>query len=60
MVEPLARWVGRVRGIYAFSIVTNRFAALSIWVGVDLVEVVIYVMYVRALRWASYIFALPS
>ena len=45
---------------YAFSIVTTRFAALSMLVGVVLVEVVISVMWLEALRWASCVVALPS
>ena len=45
---------------YAFSIVTTLLAALSMWVGVVLVEVVMSAMYWEALRWASCVIALPS
>jgi len=45
---------------YGFSIVMTRFAALSMWVGVVLVEVVISAIYLEALRWASCVVALPS
>jgi hypothetical protein len=45
---------------YAFSIVMTRFAALSMWVAMALVEVVISAIYWEALRWASCVVALPN
>ena len=45
---------------YAFSIDITRFVALSMWVGVVLVEVAISAIYWEALRWASCVVTLPS
>jgi len=45
---------------YVLNIVLTCFAALSTWVGVGLVEVVISVRYLEAFRWASCVVALPS
>ena len=45
---------------YAFNIVMSRFAALSMWADVVLVEDVISVRYLKAFLWVSCIDALPS
>ena len=45
---------------YAFSIVTTFLAALLTLVGVVVVEVVISAMYWEAVRWASFVVAVPS
>ena len=45
---------------YAFNILTNRFAALSMRAGVALFDVVFFSIYWEALWWAACIVALPS